>query len=66
VFSGNITALDLGSGFVTIQDPRDQQSYRFSFEPTLPAVENLHIGQRVRIEAGFDGGTYTANDIKPY
>lgn len=66
-FSGNITALDTGAGFLTVQDPRDQDSYRIAFEPGIISnAPNLRIGQRVRITASYDGNTYKASNITAY
>ena len=67
VFSGNITALDTGSGFLAVTDPRDQKSYRIGFDARmLPEEQQLRVGQRVRIIASYQGGTYLASDIKAY
>jgi hypothetical protein len=67
IFSGNITALDMGGGFLTVMDPRDQRSYRIAFEPRLvPDGQELKVGQQVRIAASYDGGSYKASSITPY
>ena len=66
-FSGHITALDTSSGTMVLADPRDQRSYQLHFYPAqiLPG-HALHIGARVRVDATFDGNTYTAIDIRSY
>jgi len=64
IFSGDITALDMSSGSLTLVDPRDQNSYQISFIPSaFPLARTLHIGQRVRITASFDGSSYLASNI---
>jgi hypothetical protein len=64
IFSGDITALDVSSGSLTLVDPRDQKSYQISFIPSaFPLARTLHLGQRVRITASFDGSSYLASDI---
>ena len=66
-FSGRITALDMSSGTMVLLDPRDQRSYQLHFDPAqVEAGETLHIGERVRVDAAFDGNTYTAADITSY
>jgi hypothetical protein len=67
VFSGNIITLDSGAGFLTIADPRDQQTYRVAFDPrTLPKSQDLRIGQNVRITARYDGNSYVASKVTAY
>ena len=67
VFTGNIIALDMGAGFLTVQDPRDQNSYRIAFEPRIiPNGQQLRNGQRIRITASYDGTNYKASDITAY
>lgn len=67
IFSGNIATLDIGTGSLTVIDPRDQKSYQISFTPSaFPMVQNLHIGQHVRITAEFNGSTYQATDMTAY
>jgi hypothetical protein len=67
IFSGSITALDTATGTMTLLDPLDQQSYQLRFYPgqILPS-EPLHIGERVRVDATYEDGSYSAVDIKPY
>lgn len=67
VFSGDITALNVGSGALTVLDPRDQKSYQITFTPSaFPLARTLHIGQHVRITASFDGSSYLASGITAY
>lgn len=67
VFSGNLIALDMHTGTMMLLDPRDDQNYRIEFDPsTIPAIQNVHGGQRVRITAEYDGTRYLAQDITPY
>lgn len=64
LFTGRITALDLGAGSLTLVDPRDQKSYQISFDPrSFPASGNMRIGQNVRLTASYNGTTYVASDI---
>ena len=67
IFSGDITELDVGAGFLTITDPRDDKNYRITFEPRMVTnIQDLRVGQRVRIIAGYDGSNYTASNITGY
>lgn len=67
VFSGNLSTLDLPSGFLVLVDPRDGKSYRIFFDSNrLPASHNLHTGEHVRVTADYDGARYVASDIMAY
>lgn len=67
LFSGAISALDVGSGSLTLVDSSDQKSYEVSFIPSaFSIVRKLHIGERVRITASFNGSSYLATDITAY
>jgi hypothetical protein len=67
IFSGNITALDTATGTLTLVDPRNDESYQLSFYPgEIPENQPLHIGERVRITASYNGGSYVASEIRPY
>jgi hypothetical protein len=67
IFTGSITALDMGSGALTLLDPRDGNSYQISFYPgEIPPDQPLRMGERVRITARYNGGDYVASDIQPY
>ncbi|MGA8728459.1 MAG: hypothetical protein WB608_06890 [Terracidiphilus sp.] len=64
VFAGNISSLDLGSGYLVIVDAQDNQSYEIHFDPpVIAASRNLHPGERISVTAGFDGTQYVANRI---
>jgi hypothetical protein len=63
IFSGNVSSLDMASGVLVLVDPRTNQSYRISFDPTRGPVQSLRTGQRVRISADYDGTRYVATDI---
>lgn len=66
-FSGNIITLDIGAGFLTISDPRDQKTYRVAFDRgVLSNHQDLRTGQKVRITAKYDGSSYMATDISSY
>lgn len=63
-FSGNISLLDVHDGELTIVDPRDNQTYQFSFDPIqFPIAHKLHEGAMVRVTANFDGSRYVATQI---
>lgn len=66
VFSGNLTALDTAKGTLVLVDPRDQASYQIIFSPYRIRSTNLHVGQRVRVVASFNGSDYEASDIVVY
>ena len=64
VFTGKLASLDMQAGQLTMIDPRDQKSYQVSFHPEqLPASENLHVGDQVRVSASFDGKRYEAAEL---
>jgi hypothetical protein len=63
VFGGRVSSLDLHAGLMGLVDPRDQKSYSVAFNPSLPAVQQLHIGDRVRVVTNYDGGRYVASEI---
>jgi hypothetical protein len=66
VFSGNLTALDTARGTLVLVDPRDQASYQIIFSPFRINSRNLHVGQRVRVVASFNGSDYEASDVAAY
>lgn len=64
VFSGNIAFLDLHANTLVVQDPRDDKSYKISFNPAqFPVSRNLHEGSRVTVTANFNGSGYVASAI---
>lgn len=67
IFSGDVTALDMADGTLTLVDPRDGKSYRLHFYPgQVSSGQTLHIGAQVRITASYNGGSYMASDISIY
>lgn len=66
VFSGNLTALDTAKGTLVLVDPRDQKSYQIIFSPYRIDSRNLHVGQRVRVVASFNGSDYEASNVVVY
>ncbi len=67
VFSGNLVALDTHAGFMMLLDPKDNQNYQINFNSgTIPSIQNIHSGQRVRVTAEYDGARYLAHDVTPY
>lgn len=63
VFSGTVSELDLPAGTMVLVDPRDNQSYRISFDPHAQVSQRLKVGQRVRLSADYNGHTYVATEI---
>jgi hypothetical protein len=63
VFGGTVSSLDLRSGLMVVVDQRDQKSYALSFNPGLPAVQQLHVGDGVRAVTNYDGVHYIATEI---
>jgi len=64
VFSGDVAFLDLHSEVLVVVDPRDDKSYKISFDPgRFPVSKDLHEGSHVRVTANFDGTHYVANEI---
>ncbi|HMD20770.1 MAG TPA: hypothetical protein VKH40_10635 [Alloacidobacterium sp.] len=66
VFSGEVTFLDLHSNVFVVVDPRDDKTYKISFNPaSFPITKDLHEGTHVRVTANFDGTHYVASAIAP-
>lgn len=64
VLSGSLSSLDVHSGRLVLVDSRDQKSYQVSFDPArLAATETLREGDRVVVNATFDGSSYVADGI---
>jgi len=63
VFGGRVSSLDLHAGLMALVDPRDQKSYSVSFSPSMPAVQQLHVGDSVRAVTKYDGVRYVAGEI---
>lgn len=65
VFSGSIGYLDLHAKTLVVVDPRDDKSYKISFDPAqFPISRDLHQGTQVIVTATFDGARYVADSIK--
>lgn len=65
-FVGTISFLNLSSQFLSVTDPRDGKSYKISFSiASMPETSNLHEGQRVMVQAHFNGSGYVASSITP-
>ena len=64
VFSGDLSMLDMHSGLLVLVDPRDEKSYKISFDPVLfPTSQDLRQGAHVRVTADFNGTRYVARAI---
>jgi hypothetical protein len=64
VFSGTLSELNLPAGTMVVLDPRDNQSYRISFDPHAQVSQRLRVGQHVRLSADYDGHKYVATEIE--
>jgi hypothetical protein len=64
VFSGEVSLIDLHAGRLVLVDPRADQSYQISFDPSrFPTSRDLHQGSHVTVNADFDGTQYLARAI---
>jgi len=63
VFSGTLSELNLPTGMMVVLDPRDNQSYRISFDAHAQISQRLRVGQQVRLSADYDGHKYVATEI---
>jgi hypothetical protein len=64
LFNGNLSFLDMHSGYFVLIDPRDGKDYRIFFDSAhLPATQTLHVGDSVKVTADFDGERYMASAI---
>ena len=67
VFTGNLIALDMHVGSMTLLDPRNNQTYQLEFSAaTLPSMPDVHPGQRVRVAAEYNGTRYIAHSVSAY
>jgi hypothetical protein len=65
VFTGKVLYLDIPAGRMVIVDPRDNQAYPITLDPSLlSTARKLHEGSVVRATTSFDGQRYVANQIK--
>jgi len=64
VFSGKLSSLDMHTGSLVLVDPRDDKSYQIFFDSAhLPASQNLHEGDHIRVSATFDGAHFVADSL---
>lgn len=64
VFTGDIGFLDMHADVLVLVDPRDDKSYKISFDPALfPVSHRLRQGSHVTVTATFDGTRYVASAI---
>jgi len=64
IFGGVLAFLDVPGGQMTILDPRDNDRYAVTFDPSqFPVIRQLHEGSHVRVAARFDGTRYVATTI---
>lgn len=64
IFSGNVSSVDLYSGSLVLIDPRDDKSYQVFFDSShLPMSHALHQGDRITVNANFDGSRYVASAV---
>jgi hypothetical protein len=65
VFSGNVTFLDLHTGLLVLEDPRDDKRYEIAFDPAHFAISrDVHEGTDVTVTASFDGARYSASAVR--
>jgi hypothetical protein len=63
-FTGRVTFLDLHSGLIVLEDPRDQETYEIGFDPSRVRLSHdVTVGSAVSVTADFDGTHYTATAI---
>lgn len=64
VFSGEVQYLNMPNREIVIDDPNNNQSYRFGFSSGQSStIGQLHQGSHVRITASYDGTRYRADQI---
>ncbi len=63
-FAGRVTNLDLHTGLLVLEDPRDKKTYEVHFDPSTVRIDgDLVEGAEVSVSADFDGTRYTTNSI---
>lgn len=63
-FVGSVTFLDLHAKQFVVMDVSDGKSYKIFFDPgRLPVTKELHEGDKVKVNAGFDGLRYIASTV---
>ena len=64
VFSGNLVALDMHTGKMTVLDPINNQTYQIEFDAnSLATMPDVRPGQGVRVAAEYDGKRYLAHNV---
>jgi hypothetical protein len=67
VFSGNLIALDMHNGTMVLLDPTNNQSYQIQFNSSsMASMPDVRPGQRVRVQAEYDGTRYLAHNVIAY
>lgn len=65
VFTGKLSSLDIPGARFVVVDPRDDQAYPMTFDPSMAAsMSKLHVGASVKVTTTFDGSRYIAKAIK--
>jgi cold shock CspA family protein len=63
-FVGTVSFLNLSAQYMAVTDPRDDKTYKVYFDMTaMPDTRTMHEGQKVMVEARFDGQRYVASAI---
>jgi uncharacterized protein DUF5666 len=63
-FTGRVTFLDMHSGLLVLEDPRDRKAYEINFDPSRVRLSrDVTVGSDVSVTADFDGTRYTATTI---
>jgi hypothetical protein len=66
VFTGSVVSIDLPSGLLVLMDPLDRKNHQVFVDAAhVPAVEGIHLGDRVRVVASYDGLRYVASELAP-
>jgi len=64
IFTGNLVSIDNRTGTMMVLDPRNDETYQVGYNPgSLPALQNIHPGEHVRIAAAYDGRRYVAESV---
>ena len=63
-FVGRVTNVDLHTGLLVLEDPRDKKTYEVRFNPSAIRINgDLVEGAEVTVTADFDGTRYVTNAI---
>lgn len=64
VFKGNLSSVDMHSGYMVLVDPRDGKDYQVFFDSArIPTSLMLHVGDLVKVTTSFNGDRYVASAI---